>query len=157
MTYQVPTTFVMKLSSRLLACGLLGALLALSLPALAQLTPSDDSYVNSKAATTNYGAAKTLDISSAADTTFIRFDLTAVPSSYTGSSIAKATLKLYVNTITPPAALTSIWSTARGPKEASTTAMRPRWAPPSPPVCRSQRQMNWITSPSTSRRPWSIG
>ncbi len=68
--------------------------------AYAQFTPSDDSYVNSKAATTNYGAAKTLDLSSAGETTFIRFDLTAVPSGYTGSSIAKATLKLYVNTVT---------------------------------------------------------
>ena len=66
----------------------------------AQFTPSDDSYVNSAAPTTNYGSAKTLDLSSAADTIFIRFDLTAVPSGYTGSSIAKATLKLYVDSVT---------------------------------------------------------
>jgi hypothetical protein len=66
----------------------------------AQVTPSDDSYVNSAAPTTNYGTATTLDLSSAADTAFIRFDLTAVPTGYTGASIAKATLKLYVNTVT---------------------------------------------------------
>lgn len=66
----------------------------------AQLTPSDDAYVNSAAPTTNYGTATTLDLSSAADTAFIRFDLTAVPASYTGSSVAKATLKLYVNSVT---------------------------------------------------------
>jgi hypothetical protein len=75
-------------------------MLLLATAAYAQFTPSDDSYVNAKAATTNYGTSKTLDISSAADTVFIRFDLTAVPSGYTGASIAKATLKLYVNTLT---------------------------------------------------------
>ena len=42
----------------------------------------------------------TLNVSSAANTAFIRFDLTAVPAGYTGSSVAKATLKLYVNTCT---------------------------------------------------------
>jgi hypothetical protein len=78
----------------LLFCLLVGGL------ASAQITPSDDAYVNSAAPTTNYGAAVTLNLSSAADTAFIRFDLTPVPSSYTGSSIAKATLKLYVNTCT---------------------------------------------------------
>jgi hypothetical protein len=66
----------------------------------AQITPSDDSYINSAASTTNYGTAVTLDLSSPADTAFIRFDLTAVPAGYTGASIAKATLKLYVNTCT---------------------------------------------------------
>ena len=60
----------------------------------------DDAYVNSAAATTNYGAATTLNLSSAADTAFVRFDLTAVPATYTGSSVAKATMKLYVNTVT---------------------------------------------------------
>jgi hypothetical protein len=66
----------------------------------AQISPSDDAYVNSAAPSTNYGAATTLNLQSAADTTFIRFDLTAVPAGYTGSSIAKATLKLYVNSAT---------------------------------------------------------
>ncbi len=88
-----------KKVGRRLACGLLATLMAFSLSAFAQFTPSDDSYVNSKAASTNYGGAKTLDISSAGETTFIRFDLTAVPAGYTGASIAKATLKLYVNTV----------------------------------------------------------
>ena len=75
-------------------------LLFLATVTYAQFTPSDDAYVNSAAPTTNYGAAKTLDLSSAADTIFIRFDLTAVPSGYTGSSIAKATLKVFVDSCT---------------------------------------------------------
>jgi len=70
------------------------------LSAFAQITPSDDAYVNSAAPTANYGATATLSLSSAADTGFIRFDLTAVPAGYTGSSVAKATLKLYVNSVT---------------------------------------------------------
>ena len=71
-----------------------------ALSALAQITPSDDAYVNSAAPTANYGAVTTLNLSSAADTGFIRFDLTAVPAGYTGSFVAKATLKLYVNSVT---------------------------------------------------------
>jgi hypothetical protein len=66
----------------------------------AQITPSDDAYINSALPTTNYGAAATLNLQTAADTAFIRFDFTAVPTGYTGASIAKATLKLYVNTVT---------------------------------------------------------
>jgi hypothetical protein len=84
-------------------CGLGVALVLILLAATlahAQLTPSDDAYVNSAAPTTNYGAATTLGLSSAADTAFIRFDLTAVPGGDTGASIAKATLKLYVNSVT---------------------------------------------------------
>ena len=80
--------------------ALLLSLLFLTTVAYAQFIPSDDAYVNSAAPTTNYGSAKTLDLSSAADTTFIRFDLTAVPASYTGASIAKATLRIFVDTCT---------------------------------------------------------
>lgn len=87
-----------RLSSFCALSLLLTSIFALS--AFAQITPSDDAYVNSAAPTANYGAATTLNLSSAADTGFIRFDLTAVPAGYTGSSIAKATLKLYVNSVT---------------------------------------------------------
>ena len=68
--------------------------------ALGQITPSDDGYVNSALPTTNYGAATTLNLQSAAETSYIRFDLSAVPAGYTGASITKATLKLYVNSVT---------------------------------------------------------
>lgn len=81
-----------------------GALLVclLALPALAQFTPSDDAYVNAASATTNFGMAGTLNLESGSQTSFIRFDLTAVPAGYTGSQVAKATLKLYVNALTTP-------------------------------------------------------
>ena len=75
------------------------ALLFLATVNFAQITPSDDAYVNSAAPTTNYGAAGLLNLQSAATTSFIRFDLTALPAGYTGASVAKATLKLYVNTV----------------------------------------------------------
>src|SRR5260370_41058350 len=73
--------------------------------AYGQITPSDDSYVNSAKSTTNFGTSTTLNLQSAADTSYIRFDLTAVPAGYTGSSIAKATLKLYVNSVTTAGSL----------------------------------------------------
>lgn len=87
-----------------LAVHVAGVLLVclLALPAVAQFTPSDDAYVNAASATTNFGTAGTLNLQSASQTSFIRFDLTAVPAGYTGAQVAKATLKLYVNAVTTP-------------------------------------------------------
>ena len=69
------------------------------LPGYAQFTPSDDAYVNAASPSSNFGNAATLNLSSASQTSYIRFDLTAVPSGYTGSQVAKATLKLFVNAV----------------------------------------------------------
>jgi len=79
--------------------SLLGVSLFLWSAAHAQLTPSQDSYTNTADPTTNYGASKLLDIESS-QTTYIQFDLSAIPAGYTGSNITKASLKLYVNTAT---------------------------------------------------------
>ncbi len=64
----------------------------------AQLTPSQDAYTNTADPTTNYGASKLLDVESS-QTTYIQFDLSAIPAGYTGSNITKASLKIYVNTV----------------------------------------------------------
>jgi len=42
--------------------------------AYAQLTPSADAYTNTADPATNYGAKTTLDVESASQTTYIRFD-----------------------------------------------------------------------------------
>jgi len=65
-----------------------------------QLTPLGDSYTNTAAPTTNYGAKTLLDVESASRTTYIQFDLSAIPSGYTSADITKASLKLYVNAVT---------------------------------------------------------
>jgi len=68
----------------------------------AQITPSDDAYTSSTNSLTNYGTAVTLSVSTtttASTTAFIRFDLSSIPSTYTGANIAQATLKLYVNIV----------------------------------------------------------
>src|SRR5208337_1526491 len=127
--------------------------LFLTAVAYAQITPSDDAYVNSAAPTTNYGTAATLIVNSAADTGFIRFDLTAVPSTYTGSQVAKATLKLYVNRSPPPAASTLIWLTAHGPKPRSSTAPSRPSEGRLPPAFRSQPRAREPTWKSTSPLP----
>jgi hypothetical protein len=75
-------------------------LVLLAVPAFGQFTPSDDAYVNAASATTNFGGAATLNLQSASQTTYIRFDLSPVPSSYTDAQVAKATLKLFVNSVT---------------------------------------------------------
>jgi len=71
--------------------------------AYGQITPSDDAYTSSTNSSTNYGTASTLSVSTTATATtaaFIRFDLSSIPSTYTGANIAQATLKLYVNAVT---------------------------------------------------------
>jgi hypothetical protein len=73
--------------------------LLLILPSHAQFTPAEDAYVNAASPATNYGSATTLNISSGSQTSYIQFDLSAVPSTYTGAQVAKATLKLFVNSV----------------------------------------------------------
>src|SRR5438270_8241095 len=76
------------------------SLVLLGTAAQAQITPSDDAYVNAASATTNFGNAVTLNLASGSQTSYLRFDFTAVPSSYTGAQVAKATLKIFVNSVT---------------------------------------------------------
>jgi hypothetical protein len=65
----------------------------------AQLTPSADAYTNSADPTTNYGAGVQLDVEST-QTTYIQFNLSSIPNTYTSADITQATLKLYVNAVT---------------------------------------------------------
>ena len=74
--------------------------LMLILPGMAQFTPTGDAYTNTTTATTNYGAKPLLDVQSATQTSYIAFDLSPLPTGFTGANIAKATLKLYVNGVT---------------------------------------------------------
>jgi hypothetical protein len=75
------------------------ALLMISpaLPSFAQITPLADSYTNTAASTTNYGANALLDVDGATQITYIQFNLASIPSS---SVVSQATLKLYVNSVT---------------------------------------------------------
>ena len=68
--------------------------------ALAQITPSDDSYTLASTPTVNFGAKNTLEVESTGATTFVRFDLSGIPSTVTGAMVANATLKIYVSTVT---------------------------------------------------------
>jgi len=80
-----------------LSFSLLGVL---AVPAIAQITPSDDAYTLTSSPTVNFGAKNTLEVESAGATTFVRFDLSGIPPTVTGSMVAKATLKIYVGTVT---------------------------------------------------------
>jgi hypothetical protein len=65
--------------------------------AYGQITPLGDSYTNTTAPTTNYGAKTLLDVDGASQITYIQFNLASLPS---GASVSQATLKLYVNAVT---------------------------------------------------------
>jgi hypothetical protein len=84
----------------LLSHLLVGALLMLLASyAGAQMTPSDDAYTLTSSPTKNFGTAKSLAVESTGATAFIRFDLSSIPSSVTGSMVAKGTLKIFVDTV----------------------------------------------------------
>ena len=88
-----------NLTLQLRLASLLSLILLACMAAYGQLTPVGDSYTNTAATTTNYGAQKLLDVEST-QTTFIQFDLSAIPAGYTSADITKASLKLYVNAVT---------------------------------------------------------
>src|SRR5579863_4092530 len=88
----------LKRESRLAALLLL--MLSWCRVAIGQITPSGDAYTNTATPTKNFGASGLLDVESASQNTYIQFDLSSIPTGYTSASIAKATLKLYVNAVT---------------------------------------------------------
>jgi len=106
----------LKIQSRFAAILLLP--LCWCIATYGQITPSDDAYTSTSASTTNYGTATTLSVSTtttASTTSFIRFDLSSIPPTYTGANIAQATLKMYVNTVTTAGSfnvdyITGAWS-----------------------------------------------
>jgi hypothetical protein len=65
----------------------------------AQLTSSADAHTNTADPTTNDGAKTLLDVESASQTAYLRFDLSAIPADYTSGNITQASLKLYVNAV----------------------------------------------------------
>ncbi len=74
-------------------CLLLVALAAQ--PLLAQAPPSADTFVSSSTAKTNYGSSIALVVCQGS-TSYVRFNLAGIPA---GSSISKATLRLYVDAV----------------------------------------------------------
>jgi hypothetical protein len=86
-----------NLVTQLRLASLLSLILLTWTVANAQVTPSQDSFTNSTAATTNYGANVLLDVDGAKEITYIQFNLASIPS---GASVSQATLKLYVNAVT---------------------------------------------------------
>jgi hypothetical protein len=85
----------LKTQTRLLS--LLSLILVARTAAYGQVTPSGDSFINTAAATTNYGSNVLLDVDGAKETTYIQFNLASIPP---GASVSQATLKLYVNAVT---------------------------------------------------------
>src|SRR5271154_3839268 len=82
---------------------LLLSTLGLLTGAYAQFTPSQDSYTSSHHGGENYGTAPTIIVESSdarppqIANSYIQFDLSSIPSSYTGANVTKASLKLFVN------------------------------------------------------------
>jgi hypothetical protein len=83
---------------------LLLSTLCLLTGAFAQFSPSQDSYTFSHRGAQNYGTAPTIIVESssiarppAISNAYIQFDLSSIPSSYTGANVSKASLKLFVN------------------------------------------------------------
>jgi len=77
-----------NLKTRLRLASLLTLTLLACTAAYGQLTPVGDSYTNTAAATTNYGAKTLLDVEST-QTSFIQFNLSSIPAGYTSADITR--------------------------------------------------------------------
>jgi hypothetical protein len=93
------TQFVLKAQKQFLPALVLSLSLLAWTAADGQITPSADSYTVTGDPTTNYGAKTLLDVESPTQTSYIQFNLSSIPSTYTSADITKATLKLYVNAV----------------------------------------------------------
>ena len=77
------------------------ALMAAPVALSAQAPPSDDAYVLSTTPSANYGAQPNLLVGSKG-TAYVRFNLASIPA---GPTVAKATMRLYVNRVVTPGSL----------------------------------------------------
>ena len=108
--------------------ALVALLLSLPIAAHAQVTPRADAYTDSAKATTNFGAAVTLGVVSSGPSiqkSYFQFDLSSIPAGYTGSNIAKATLKLYVNSVTTAGSFNVDYVTAPWVEKTITSNLSP--------------------------------
>jgi len=81
----------------------------------AQIPATDDSYSASSSPNSNFGNQSGLEVIGPGVNSYIRFDLTALPSGLTSSNVNKATMRLSLNGVTTAGAfdvylVTSSWS-----------------------------------------------
>src|SRR3989442_10851995 len=60
---------------------------------------SDDAYISSDNSAVNFGTKPLLVIQDPTSISFIKFDLSTLPSGITGADVKKATLKVFVNKV----------------------------------------------------------
>ena len=68
--------------------------------AVAQLPATDDAYTASSSSSNNYGTQWQLNVIGPGVNSYVRFDLSALPTGLTSSNISKATLRLNINGVT---------------------------------------------------------
>ena len=68
--------------------------------AAGQIPATDDGYTASSSPGSNYGTGSQLNVIGQGVNSYIRFDLTALPSGLTSSNVSKATLRLNINGVT---------------------------------------------------------
>jgi TGF-beta propeptide len=86
-----------NLKTQTCVLSVLSLILLAGTTAFGQITPSQDSFTNTAAATTNYGSNVLLDVDGAKEIIYVQFNLASIPP---GASVSQATLKLYVNAVT---------------------------------------------------------
>ena len=92
-----------------------GLMLCPSSSSAQQARLTDDGKVSSAQPTINFGSNPNLGVLAGTERTFVKFDLSTLPAGTTGNNVAKATLRVWVNTVTTPGSMnvvrvTSAWS-----------------------------------------------
>ena len=86
---------------------------------------TNDARVSSTQPSTNFGSGANLDVQTGTDRSFVKFNLSTLPAGTTGNSVAKATLRLWVNTVTASGSMNIVRVTGAWAEDTITNATAP--------------------------------
>ena len=125
--------------------------------AFGQITPSQDAFTNTEAASTNYGANVLLDVNGAKEIVYIQFNLASIPGS---ANVSQATLKLYVHTVTTAGSFNVDYVNGSWAESTITSSLSPvlgTTIAPSVPITAASKNQYILIDVTSALQAWLSG
>jgi trimeric autotransporter adhesin len=125
--------------------------------AFGQITPSQDAFTNTAAASTNYGANVLLDVNGAKEIVYIQFNLASIPGS---ANVSQATLKLYVHTVTTAGSFNVDYVNGSWAESTITSSLSPvlgTTIAPSVPITAASKNQYILIDVTSALQAWLSG
>ncbi|MGB9086690.1 MAG: DNRLRE domain-containing protein [Terriglobales bacterium] len=125
--------------------------------AFGQITPSQDAFTNTAAASTNYGANVLLDENGAKEIVYIQFNLASIPGS---ANVSQATLKLYVHTVTTAGSFNVDYVNGSWAESTITSSLSPvlgTTIAPSVPITAASKNQYILIDVTSALQAWLSG